>query len=243
MSLPEQIDALLPQSQCRLCGYADCRAYAAALAEGRAAVNLCTPGGSEVMRDIAALLMLPEKPVAPAERRIAWIREEGCIGCTACIRACPVDAVMGASKQMHTVIADECTGCTLCLPACPTDCIEMLPESAQYLPRAPILSAESTPRAAAADHARRRYDARRSRPARRNRRSAVIAADTIAALLAQAQQKAAAKSAGGRVAVVGENLKRQKIAKQQQLSALRRERMNRKAQSAHGEKPAHSGDD
>ncbi|EFE49295.1 electron transport complex, RnfABCDGE type, B subunit [Neisseria elongata subsp. glycolytica ATCC 29315] len=116
----EQINRLLPQTQCRECGYDGCLPYARALAAGEAAVNLCAPGGETVMLDIAGLLGKP--PVAPAKtqaKALAWIDESACIGCTACIRACPVDAIMGASKLMHTVIAEECTGCGLCVAPLP----------------------------------------------------------------------------------------------------------------------------
>ena len=124
----EQIDRLLPQTQCRECGYSGCLPYARALAEGSAAVNLCAPGGVEVMHDLARLLA--QAPLPPAHTQptaLAWIDEAACIGCTACIRACPVDAIMGAAKQMHTVVSPLCTGCELCIAPCPVDCISMVP--------------------------------------------------------------------------------------------------------------------
>ncbi|MCS4534449.1 RnfABCDGE type electron transport complex subunit B [Neisseria montereyensis] len=160
MDLSHRLDQLLPQTQCRECGYQGCKPYAEALAEGRAAINLCAPGGETVMLEISTLLNQP--PLAPAkiqEKALAWIDEETCIGCTACIRACPVDAIMGASKLMHTVISQECTGCGLCVEPCPVDCIYMQPVQTDYLPQARFLAdSESMPRFAAAQHARRRYD-------------------------------------------------------------------------------------
>ncbi len=128
----EQIDALLPQTQCGQCGYIGCRPYADAIAHGKADINQCPPGGVAVISAIANLLQREPKPLNPDNgiempRSVAVIDESLCIGCTLCIKACPVDAILGASKQMHTVIASECTGCDLCLPPCPVDCIEMLP--------------------------------------------------------------------------------------------------------------------
>jgi len=128
----EKIDALLPQTQCGQCSYAGCRPYAEAIAAEEAEINLCPPGGETTMVALADLLgrdpvpldaeVTEEKPKA-----IAVIDEQECIGCTLCIQACPVDAIVGAAKQMHTVIAEQCTGCELCLPPCPVECIDMLP--------------------------------------------------------------------------------------------------------------------
>lgn len=127
----EQIDALLPQTQCGQCGYAGCRPYAEAIAAGTADINQCPPGGDGGIQALAELLGVDPKPLNAehgehTEPRVALIDEQTCIGCTLCIQACPVDAILGAAKQMHTVIVDECTGCELCLAPCPVDCISMV---------------------------------------------------------------------------------------------------------------------
>lgn len=124
------IDALLPQTQCGQCGYPGCRPYAQAIAEGRA-INLCPPGGASTIKALAALLHTEVIPLDPthgteSERKVAFIREAECIGCTKCIAACPVDAILGSGKHMHTVITAECTGCDLCVEPCPVDCIDMI---------------------------------------------------------------------------------------------------------------------
>jgi H+/Na+-translocating ferredoxin:NAD+ oxidoreductase subunit B len=126
--LIEQVDALLPQTQCAQCGYPGCRPYAAAIVEDGAPINLCPPGGDATVRRLATLLGRDPAPLAdpaPASRIIAVIDESRCIGCTHCRSACPVDAIVGAHQLMHTVIASECTGCELCLAPCPVDCITM----------------------------------------------------------------------------------------------------------------------
>ncbi|MDN5861959.1 MAG: RnfABCDGE type electron transport complex subunit B, partial [Salinisphaera sp.] len=126
----DRIDGLLPQTQCKRCGYDGCRPYAAAIAAGEADINRCPPGGEATMQRLAALTGRAPRPLDPAcgpikPPLVAFIREDECIGCTRCIQACPVDAIVGAAKLMHTVIADECTGCELCIPACPVDCIDL----------------------------------------------------------------------------------------------------------------------
>ena len=161
MPTAAQINALLPQTQCRECGFSGCLPYAQALADSQAPINLCAPGGAIVIHDLAQLLRQPEIPPAKTQApALAWIDEAICIGCTACIRACPVDAIMGASKQMHTVLADECTGCGLCVAPCPVDCIYMQPTSAQHLPQARVLTREpqAAERFQAAQHAQARYE-------------------------------------------------------------------------------------
>lgn len=128
----DQIDALLPQTQCGQCTFPGCRPYAEAIAAGKADINQCPPGGEATIQALADLLGREAKPLNPengteGEKMVAVIDENVCIGCTLCIRACPVDAILGATKQMHTVIADECTGCNLCVEPCPVDCISMEP--------------------------------------------------------------------------------------------------------------------
>jgi electron transport complex protein RnfB len=130
--IADQIDALLPQTQCGQCTYAGCRPYAEAIAAGEADINQCPPGGEATIHALADLLGVEAKPLNDEhgehkEKMVAVIDEQTCIGCTLCIQACPVDAILGAAKQMHTVIESECTGCELCLPPCPVDCILMVP--------------------------------------------------------------------------------------------------------------------
>jgi electron transport complex protein RnfB len=131
LTIADQVDALLPQTQCTKCGYDGCRPYAEAVAQGEA-INRCPPGGEAGIVKLATLLGRPEAPLDPAcgveqPRRVAWIDPTLCIGCTKCIVACPVDAIIGAPKRMHTVIPALCSGCDLCVPVCPVDCILMQP--------------------------------------------------------------------------------------------------------------------
>ena len=130
--LVDKIDAILPQTQCGQCGYPGCKPYATAIAAGEAEINRCPPGGEEGIQKLADLLGMEFKPfgedtAAPKPRSVAVIDENTCIGCTLCIQACPVDAIVGAAKQMHTIVAAECTGCELCVAPCPVDCIAMVP--------------------------------------------------------------------------------------------------------------------
>jgi Na+-translocating ferredoxin:NAD+ oxidoreductase subunit B len=129
--LARRIDAALPQTQCTRCGYPDCAAYAHAVADGEAGINQCPPGGAEGIDRLASITGRPVLPLNPANGaegplRLALIDEAWCIGCTLCIKACPVDCIVGAAKVMHTVIESQCTGCELCIPACPVDCISLV---------------------------------------------------------------------------------------------------------------------
>lgn len=128
--LVTQIDKILPQTQCGQCGYPGCKPYAHAIAQGEAAINQCPPGGDEGIQKLATLLGVEPLPLnashgSPKPKAVAFIDEARCIGCTLCIQACPVDAIVGAAKQMHTVLEPACTGCELCLPPCPVNCIQM----------------------------------------------------------------------------------------------------------------------
>lgn len=157
-SLANTIDALLPQTQCGRCSYDGCQPYAQALAAGECDLNRCPPGGEQTIAALATLLgrparlLDPERGPAPPPQR-AWIDPAACIGCTKCIQACPVDAIVGAGKRLHGVIAQECNGCGLCVAPCPVDCIHLLPQPAE----------SSQQRAALAAINRRRHDARRRR--------------------------------------------------------------------------------
>jgi len=135
-ALVRAIASSLPQTQCTRCGEPDCQRYAQAVADGRAAINRCPPGGEEGVARLARLTGQPVLPLDPecgteGPLKLAVIDEAWCIGCTLCIKACPVDCIIGASKRMHTVIDDQCTGCELCVPVCPVDCIAMVPVSGQ----------------------------------------------------------------------------------------------------------------
>ena len=193
-ALALRIDALLPQTQCTRCGYPACLAYAEAIAAGEADINQCPPGGAQGIRELAALLGREEKPLNPANgiekpAEIAVIDEDACIGCTKCIQVCPVDAIVGANKLMHTILSAECNSCELCIPACPVDCIAMIAGE----------PAESS-RGARAAHYRGRYEARNARLAReRSEREQAIAArkaevrDTSRSAVLEAITRAKAK--------------------------------------------------
>ena len=200
-ALAAKIDALLPQTQCAKCGYAGCMPYAEAIAAGAADINRCPPGGEAGVHKLALLLGREPKPLNPAHgverpRAVARIAEAHCIGCTLCIQACPVDAIVGAAKCMHTVIEPYCTGCDLCLPACPVNCIEMLP----------LPPARSAWTEALAHAARERFQFRRQRLAREEARRAERIArkakegDTLAqakkAVILAAIERAKARVAG-----------------------------------------------
>lgn len=154
-----RIDALLPQTQCTRCGYPGCKPYAEAIAGGAAGINQCPPGGSATIAALAALLKRPVLALNPrngveSAPRVAWIDETRCIGCARCLAPCPVDAIVGAPKYMHTVLGAHCTGCELCLPPCPVDCIELRPGP--------------TPAANQPELNRSRFDARNARLLNKN---------------------------------------------------------------------------
>lgn len=182
--LPDRLDDCLPQTQCRRCGYADCRAYAEAMAAGEAAIDRCPPGG-EATR-VALLKALgragPVPPLAPdvdshAPEHVAMIDEARCIGCTQCLPECPTDAIIGAAKRIHTVIAEECTGCELCLIACPVvDCIQLVPRTTFANRAHPSLEA----RAVQTAWLRHRYAAHQARRVVRAEAGAAGAADALA---------------------------------------------------------------
>jgi electron transport complex protein RnfB len=156
--LAEKIDALLPQTQCTQCGYPACKPYADAIAKGEADINQCPPGGEAGVRKLAALVGREAKPLDPRygverPRRVAFIDEPRCIGCTLCIQACPVDAIVGAPKLMHTIVAELCSGCDLCVPPCPVDCIDMVS----------AIGEDAIWDGARADAARERFELRRAR--------------------------------------------------------------------------------
>jgi len=161
VSLVEQLNNALPQTQCTRCGYPDCQRYAEAIAQGEADINQCPPGGTEGVERLAKLTGKPLTPLNPdngleGPRTIAIIDEAWCIGCTLCIAVCPTDAIVGANKRMHTVVEDYCTGCELCIPACPVDCISLEPIDVN-------LSGWASWPQALADQARQRYDTRTAR--------------------------------------------------------------------------------
>ncbi len=180
----DNIDAVLPQTQCGLCSYPGCKPYATAIAAGEADINQCPPGGQEGVDKLAALLGVPSKPLAEEARpkRLAVIDEANCIGCTLCLQACPVDAIAGAAKLMHTVIAAECTGCELCIAPCPTECIDMVDPPAELMDYRP-------------DHARARFEFRNERLERDKRERA----ERLAAKAAEVRPEGegAASSGGG----------------------------------------------
>ena len=197
-ALALRLDAALPQTQCTRCGYPDCRAYAQAMAQGEAAINRCPPGGAEGIARLALIVGQAELPLDPecgaeGPLRRAVIDEAWCIGCTLCIKACPVDCIVGASKWMHTVIEDQCTGCELCIPACPVDCIALVAVDKQRTGWAAWGAAE-------ADAARSRYSARNVRreatpmPDAAPAASAASAADRRRAIVEAARVRAQAQA-------------------------------------------------
>jgi H+/Na+-translocating ferredoxin:NAD+ oxidoreductase subunit B len=198
-SLVARIDAILPQIQCTKCGYPGCEPYARAVASGAARINQCPPGGERAIRQLAGLLGRDYVPLDPARgverpRHVARIDEPRCIGCTLCIQACPVDAIVGAAQQMHTVVVEFCSGCDLCVAPCPVDCIAMVPATG--------VDADWTrPRMEAA---RERFDRRKRRLARdKAERAAIVAARRsrggTAGALSRAKKRADIRAAVERV--------------------------------------------
>ena len=246
----QAIDALLPQTQCGKCGHPGCKPYAEGLAKGEA-INKCPPGGGETIAALAALLQVPiialdpERGAAPPQ--VAYIREAECIGCTKCIQACPVDAIVGAAKLMHTVISDECTGCDLCVAPCPVDCIDLIPLSAtsNIVPIVGGMAADTIATAARSNkrnHARRRYEQRNSRLQReearkqaeraaRNQRSSEVIASSQAVASDDPIKAAIERVKAQKAAAADAALKKAKIA-----AAMSRAQLN-KARSAFGDAP------
>ncbi|MEO8838690.1 MAG: electron transport complex subunit RsxB [Herbaspirillum sp.] len=210
--LVERIDTALPQTQCTKCGYPSCHNYAEAIANGSASYNQCPPGGQAGVERLATLLGQPQLSLNPANgnerpRSVALIDEDICIGCTLCIQACPVDAIVGAAKQMHTVLPELCTGCDLCVPACPVDCIAML----EVTPGKTGWDAWSSTQA---DDARTRFSAR-------EQRLQLEEQETQQRLAAQAvarRAQAGAKSSSGKTSIVEAAIARARL-RQEQIAA------------------------
>ncbi|MEJ6004237.1 electron transport complex subunit RsxB [Paucibacter sp. AS339] len=188
-SLIADLDAALPQTQCTRCGYPDCHSYAVAVASGEAGINQCPPGGAEGVQRLAALTGRPALPLSAEHGqegplKLAVIDESWCIGCTLCIKACPVDCIVGAPKQMHLIVNEQCTGCELCVPACPVDCISMLELK-------PELTGWAAWSQASAEQARERYQfhaLKRSRETRENEARLVAKAEAKLAHLEEASK-------------------------------------------------------
>ncbi|WP_233829004.1 electron transport complex subunit RsxB [Paraburkholderia sp. ZP32-5] len=231
--LADRIEDLLPQTQCTKCGYPACRPYAEAVANGEASYNQCPPGGVEGIARLAALLGKPVIPLNSANgierpRPLAVIDEQLCIGCTLCMQACPVDAIVGAPKQMHTVIAELCTGCDLCVPPCPVDCIAM-----------PAVTGDATGWAAwsqpQADAARVRHDRRGARLARERDAAEARAAARRAAGATPHNEAASASAAATPAAPVSDDADAKKRAIIQ--AALERARKKKDEMAAKGQGP------
>ena len=234
MPLADRIDDILPQTQCGKCGYPGCRPYAEAIASGKADINQCPPGGEAGIRELATLLGVAFKPfgadVALKPPSVAFIDENLCIGCTLCIQACPVDAISGASKLMHTIIAPLCTGCELCVAPCPVDCISMRPLPQQTLTR--------EQQRASANAARERYRFRlehierdKREKAERLAQKAQVAAKPIATPKTDAQaliQAALERAKAQAVAVKPQNTAQLTPAQQAQIDEIEARRAKSK---------------
>ncbi|MGF6995225.1 electron transport complex protein RnfB [Paraburkholderia sp. GAS32] len=231
-TLADRIEDLLPQTQCTKCGYPACRPYAEAVAHGEANYNQCPPGGAEGIARLAALLGKPVIPLNSANgverpRPLAVIDEQVCIGCTLCMQACPVDAIVGAPKQMHTVIAELCTGCDLCVPPCPVDCIAMPPVTGE----ATGWDAWSQSQA---DAARERHNRREARLAREREAAEARAAArrAVSSAPAQVMETGAAAAPAAPAADSAEAKKRAII-----QAALERARQKKEELAAKGQGP------
>ncbi|MFM0026425.1 electron transport complex subunit RsxB [Paraburkholderia madseniana] len=231
-TLADRIEDLLPQTQCTKCGYPACRPYAEAVAHGEADYNQCPPGGAEGIARLAALLGKPVIPLNSANgverpRPLAVIDEQVCIGCTLCMQACPVDAIVGAPKQMHTVIAELCTGCDLCVPPCPVDCIAMPPVTGE----ATGWDAWSQSQA---DAARERHNRREARLAREREAAEARAAArrAVSSAPAQVMETGAAATPAAPAADSAEAKKRAII-----QAALERARQKKEELAAKGQGP------
>ena len=203
-ALVNSIDALLPQTQCTQCGYEGCRPYATAIAQNNEAINRCPPGGVKGMKALAALLKRPEIELDPACGEpgplvLALIDEAHCIGCTLCIQACPVDAIVGVNKKMHSVVPDLCTGCKLCLPPCPVDCISLQPAGYEWTPTL-------------ANAARERHERRQSRVNQKHPEAQALAARTLSNKAALTQ--AANSDASARQEAIAKALERARARRQ-----------------------------
>ncbi|AOJ92293.1 electron transport complex subunit RsxB [Burkholderia multivorans] len=228
-TLADRIEDLLPQTQCTKCGYNGCRPYAEAIAAGEANYNQCPPGGAEGIARLANLLGKPVIPLNPVNgtehpRAVAFIDENLCIGCTLCMQACPVDAIVGAPKQMHTIVASLCTGCDLCVPPCPVDCIAMVPVTGERTGWDAWTQEQ-------ADAARERHDRRLARQ-RRERDAAEARAAARRAASATATQPATAPAAAPPAADDADAKKRAIIA-----AALERARKKKEELAAQGAAP------
>jgi len=246
--LIQHIDALLPQTQCGKCGHPGCKPYAQGIAAGEA-LNKCPPGGTETIAALASLLNRPVLPLelergsAPAQ--VAYIREAECIGCTKCIQACPVDAILGAAKLMHTVLIDECTGCDLCVAPCPVDCIEMHPLPTRLSAPAvvPLVGGlarsadQQRARAARRDQARERFEQRAARLRREDTQKA-------AERLAHVQRTTQARDATRTAADTHTNMQTASNARDPAQSAIARVKAQQAARAlsnAQGTPPTLSG--
>ncbi|MGF6779060.1 electron transport complex protein RnfB [Paraburkholderia sp. GAS334] len=237
LTLADRIEDLLPQTQCTKCGYAGCRPYAEAIALGEANYNQCPPGGVEGIARLAGLLGQPVIPLNPANgierpRPLAVIDENLCIGCTLCMQACPVDAIVGAPKQMHTVIEALCTGCDLCVPPCPVDCIAMVPATGER-------TGWDAWSQELANAARERYEQRNARLAREREaaeaRAAARRASSSASAAADAPSVAASSAAVTSTTVVADDPEARKRAIIQ--AALDRARRKKEELAAQGKGP------